>query len=325
MRSSSHPPVVERCRPLLGTYVAARVGGLPADAAHAAIDAAFQEVALVHSRMSFHEPGSDVSRLNREAYDTPVAVHPRTANVLRWACELAEASGGAFDVTVAAELVAWGVLPRPDSGRAPDPRASWRDIELGADGRVRFHRRLWIDLSGIAKGYAVDLAVERLRGRGAAQACVNAGGDLRVAGQGGERVLLRPDMPRARRRAAMIELENGSLASSSGRLLRRHVDGRPRRAVGADSFVSVVAERCVVADALTKAVLALGERSRPLLCRYGATAHVQSGGRAWRSFGAAYAASGRTGPAAPANAPGLSSRARKRRLSTGPGSHSPVV
>src|SRR5258708_8024361 len=162
--------------------------------------------------MSFQAPGSDVSRLNHAAQDGPVAVHPRTSDVLRWACALAAAADGGFDGAVGAELVAWGPLPRPEGERAPDPRTSWRDIEVGADGRVRFHRRLWIDLSGIAKGYAVDLAVERLLGRGAAQACVNAGGDLRVAGRGGGHVLLRTDSPRAPAPPAMIGPSHGSPA-----------------------------------------------------------------------------------------------------------------
>jgi thiamine biosynthesis lipoprotein len=262
--------------------------------AHLAIDAAFRDVALIHDRMSFHQAGSDVSRLNREALHRPVAVHPHTLEVLRWSRRLAEGSRGCFDITVAAELVDWGLLPPPDSPRRPDPEGSWRDIELLADGTIHFGRPVWIDLGGIAKGYAVDRAVERLRARGVTQCCVNAGGDLRVLGPEAERVRLRLE-PRANERLPVIEVENGSVASSGGHLARRrdldgfcgpHVHGERRQPVGTHSFACVVADRCVVADALTKVVLAQGVRSAGLLRRYGAIAHLHSARHGWRTFGA---------------------------------------
>src|SRR6185503_19443519 len=129
--SSSSSADVRRCRPLLGTFVEVAATHASTRQAHRAVDAAFDEVALVHRRMSFNDPDSDVSRLNRGA---------RT---------IAEASGGCFDVTVAAELVRRGILPRPWSPHEPCRDGSWRDVELLDDGRVRFHRPLWIDLGGI--------------------------------------------------------------------------------------------------------------------------------------------------------------------------------
>jgi FAD:protein FMN transferase len=258
------------------------------------VDAAFDEVALVHRRMSFHDPDSDVSRLNREALDHAVAVHPATVEVLRWARTIAEGSDGCFDVTVAAELVRWGILPRPRSPREPCRDGSWRDVELLDDGRVRFHRPLWIDLGGIAKGYAVDRATERLGALGATQACVNAGGDLRVMGATTERVRLRPaaapDRP-----AAIVELASGSLASSGGvgepRDLERfpglHAHGSHRRPTGSRTFACVMADRCLIADALTKVVLGTRSRGAALLRQYGATAHLYTTRSGWRTVGAA--------------------------------------
>jgi thiamine biosynthesis lipoprotein len=261
--------------------------------AHRAIDAAFRDVALIHDRMSFQEARSDVSRLNWDALHRPIAVHPHTLEVLQWSLRFAEGSHGCFDITVAAELVNWGLLPPPDSRYRPDPQGSWRDIELLADGTVRFHRPVWIDLSGIAKGYAVDRAIGRLRACGVVQCCVNAGGDLRVLGPEAERVRLRPESP-GNQGMPVLEIENGSVASSSGHLNRHrhphgfrgpHVDGAKRRPVGTHSFACVVADRCVVADALTKVALAQGLRSDGLLRHYGATAHLHSARHGWRTFG----------------------------------------
>lgn len=291
MRSCSHPLRVERARPLLGTRVAIRVAGLPDDQAHRAIDAAFREIELIHARMSFHEPGSDVARLNREAFRGAVVVDPRTREVLDWSRRIAEISRGSFDITVAAQLVAWGVLPRPEHAPAPDPAGSWRDVELLPDGTVRFRRPVWIDLGGIAKGYAVDRAIECLRRWGASQCCVNAGGDLRVRGPRPEWIAL-DWAPPADPVRALLELENGSVASSAALPDRGrhdvprgpHVDGWRRRPVGPRRFVSVVARECVVADALTKVVLARGARSADVLRHHGARAHLYRPGRGWCTF-----------------------------------------
>jgi thiamine biosynthesis lipoprotein len=275
---------------MLGTLVAVRVCELPEPEAHRAINAAFAEIAATEQTMSFHHPDSDVSRLNRAAYREPVQVNPHTLLVLRLAQYFAEATHGIFDITTAAQLVAWGLLPRPDSPSSPDPRASWRDVLFGPNREVSFARPLWIDLGGIAKGYAVDRAVVCLGRHGVRHCCVNAGGDLRVVGIGLQRVGLRTgEAPAAF--AGAVDLENGSLASS-GRCTAdagpaSHVDGVTRRAAGTGAFACVVAESCAVADALTKPVLSLGPRCAEVLRRFGATAHMLDAGGTWRHFGAA--------------------------------------
>jgi thiamine biosynthesis lipoprotein len=293
--TSSSSADVRRCRPLLGTFVEIAATHASTRQAHRAVDAAFDEVSLVHRRMSFHDPESDVSRLNREALDQAVAVHPATFEVLRWAGTIAEGSDGCFDVTAAAELVRRGILPRPWSPHEPCRDGSWRDVELLDDSRVRFHRPVWIDLGGIAKGYAVDRATERLGALGATQACVNAGGDLRVMGSATERVRLRPtaasDAP-----AAVVEVANGSLASSGCGVREPHdlesfpglhVHGAHQRSTGSRTFACVMADRCVIADALTKVVLGTRSRGAALLRRYRATAHLYTARSGWRTIGAA--------------------------------------
>jgi FAD:protein FMN transferase len=294
MRSSSSADV-RRCRPLLGTFVEIAARHASADDAHRAADAAFDEVALVHRRMSFHDPDSDVSRLNREALDRAVAVHPATVAVLRWARLIAESSDGCFEVTVAAELVRRGMLPRPRSAHQPSAEGSWRDIELLDGDRVRFHRPIWIDLGGIAKGYAVDRAIERLGALGVTQACVNAGGDLRAMGPATEPVRLRPTA--APGQTAAVEIANRSLASSGGvgerndpeRFPGLHVHGAHRRRMGSGTFACVIAERCVIADALTKVVLGTRNHAAAILRQYGATAHVYTARRGWHTLGEAAA------------------------------------
>jgi thiamine biosynthesis lipoprotein len=243
-------------------------------------------MADIHRLMSFHEPDSDVSRVNSASAGEEIAVDPRTFAVLTEAAGMAAESDGIFDITVAAELVALGLLPRPHCPDDPDPKASWRDIELTAPDMVRLRRPLWIDLGGIAKGYAVDRAVAAMNLPSEIQCSVNAGGDLRVSGPAAERILLRASTKGG---VPVVELENASLASSEAVESARgpHLDGVSRRGISARRFVSVVAEDCIVADALTKIVLVKGRGAGEILARHGATAYLNEGKANWETIGAA--------------------------------------
>jgi thiamine biosynthesis lipoprotein len=271
-----------RARPLLGTLVEIRVDGVAESRALAAIGAAFGEIADVHRLMSFHADGSDIARINRDAAKEAVAVDARTLEVIALALEFARTSGGRFDPTIAAELVAWNLLPRPRDAPAPEAGADWRDIGVLPNGSIRSAKPVWIDLGGIAKGYAVDRAIERLESLGITEACVNAGGDLRRIGCGSEAVHIRSPLPPHRPVRALM-LGQGSVASSGGyfecrrhlgRLVGPHVDGVTRMSLPVNTSVSVVAERCVVADALTKIVMSDVDAARPLLDAWNAEACV---------------------------------------------------
>lgn len=283
-----------RARPLLGTRVDIRVEIADADAANAAIDKGFAAIAEVHRLMSFHEPTSDVSRLNREAAGTTVSVDAHTFNVLRSAQEFSEGSDGLFDITTAGRLVTWGFLPEPAHAPVPTAQASWRDIILEDENRVRFARPLWIDLGGIAKGYAIDQAIAAMALPPDIHALVNAGGDLRVAGPRTEPVQLRSAIEMDE--VPVVEIEDGALACSSGRENLRphgegavgpHVHGQTGRSVGADSFVAVAALDCLTADALTKVVLAAGSEAEAILGHFGAIAYLYEAGAGWITVGAA--------------------------------------
>jgi len=277
--------IVRRARPLLGTLVEIRVEGMPETIALRAINAAFAEIAQIHCLMSFHEGGSDLARVHRARAGTSVRVDARTREVLACALRVAEASGGVFDPTVAFEQVARGNLPRPESPFDPDPKASWRDIELSGDA-VILRKPLWIDLGGIAKGYAVDRATEVLVDAGATQVCVNAGGDLRIAGARAETVHVRDAHGRVE---AVVELADAALASSSSATTgaAAHLHGVNRRALGGGITVSVAALDCMLADALTKTVLACGRACSGLFEEFGADACVHDARSGWRMLGEA--------------------------------------
>ncbi len=274
---------LRRARPLLGTLVEITAHGEREAELNHAVNSAFAAVARVHKLMSFHEPSSDVGRVNRLAHRVAVRVHPWTWKVLEAAQQLSHSTAGAFDVTIGGELVHLGYLPFSAPIRL-DPRACWRDVRLLPGSRVRFARCLLIDLGGIAKGFAVDRAVDCLQARGACAGLVNAGGDLRAFGSVAWRVHVRhPADPG--RLIPFADLATGALATSAGYFSRRVergeavtpvIDGVRRTATNATFSATVNASNCMLADALTKLVLLRGPRARGLVRRLGGHAFILS-------------------------------------------------
>ena len=290
MTSSCPSNKVERARPILGTTVSIRVQGMDERQAHAAADKAFAEIGRVHALMSFHEPSSDLSRMHGAPLGEWVTLDAMTLEVLGEASRLAETSAGVFDVTVGGALVRAGLLPSPRHGSAPDPSAYWMDIEL-SETQARLSRPLWLDLGGIAKGYAVDRAVEVLRQHGVTQGVVNAGGDLRFIGDGPHRVAIDTGQMQGSDIAA-LEVGEMAVATSSTRIhgvgtAIPHRDGLRRAPVDTGLVATVVARQCMHADALTKIVLALGEQSEAIMRHYDAEAYLQKATGEWICIGQA--------------------------------------
>lgn len=269
---------VRRAQPWLGTLVAIEAAGLPPMQLSRAIDRAFRAVARVHALMSFHEPDSELSQLNRQARAHPVPVSGHLRHVLRAACRLSALTDGCFDVTIAPTLVRWGYLPGLEG--SPNATGNWRDIVFCSDGAVRFVRPLLVDLGGIAKGYAVDLAIAALRRAGVPQACVNAGGDLRFYGHEPRRIGVRDPVDPAQLRLLPPLLQGAVATSCVADTRRRHgqtwrsplVDPHTGRAVTDAGSVTVLARCCLHADALTKPVAIDAAAATPLLRRLRAQA-----------------------------------------------------
>jgi thiamine biosynthesis lipoprotein len=244
---------LRRCRPLLGTYVEVHIS---ADADDDCLldlcEAAYGRIARVQSLMSYHEPESELSRINRTAHLEPVPISAETHEVLAFALRLCAASGGCFDPTVAPGLVRRGLLP--DQGGDAECAHGWQVIELGVD-RVAFSRPLRLDLGGIAKGYAVDQALAVIGNRH--DAVVNAGGDLAMTRWQGRDVGIRTPGSDGRE-TLTFSMENRCLATSAAYYHENgHAILRPDSLAPLECMdsASVFAPSCMVADALTKVAL----------------------------------------------------------------------
>lgn len=250
---------VARLRPALGTLVAIEARARDTDSAIQAVAAGFEAIRGIEARLHPARPGSDLARLNRASAGQRLPVHASTVAMLELCRQLHVLSGGCFEPALPGRgsVMHW----LPTGHRA-----------------VLVQRRAWVDLGGIAKGYAVDLAVAALRRTGATAGLVNAGGDLRAFGSGGWPVLLRigATAPQA------MELRNCALAASDPAFANRPGEhhgyypgvrgsrGGRHRSPGA---VAVIAPAAALADALTKIVMFVAPaRSARILGRCGARA-----------------------------------------------------
>lgn len=270
--------MMRRARPLLGTLVDIQAtGGETATA----MEAAFSVIEKIHKLMSFHEPESDVSRINRTGISIAIAISPRTYEVLRFCQQMSALSDGAFDVTVAGKLVEAGFLQKHAQLEPADAGASYRDLILLPSSRVLLKKRTWIDLGGIAKGYAVDSAIAALRSHGVESAVVNAGGDLRFFGKTQSIDIRDPDCPAAF--LSIGRMQDCAVATSAGYFSKMRVpdsesdplvDPKVQSCVRWEQSVSVIAPSCMVADALTKVVRLLPQGAKPIMDMFDARAIV---------------------------------------------------
>jgi len=254
MRSCAAPEAwVTRAQPWLGTLV--EIALPPADATEPRFAAGFAAIAHVHRKMSPQEASSDLASIAGDAHVRPVRIDPDTYAVLELARALWQESGGLFDVTVA-------------------PAGRMAALHLEGACRVGTDEPLALDLGGIAKGYAVDRAVDALKAAGALSGRVNAGGDLRAFGTKDWTPVHVRHPADPSRVVALFEMGDAAVATSADYFRDDPdvlFDPRSGRARAYGGSITVVAPTCAQADALVK-VIALDEARTPLLERHGAQA-----------------------------------------------------
>lgn len=181
----------------------------------------------INDAMSTYLPRSELSRFNDAAVGEWVSVSPITYEVIDMALSIAETTGGAFDPTVGPLVDLWGFGPKPKADQRPGEeviaeareQVGWQAIELGDDGhQVRKSEPRELDLSGIAKGYAVDQVAEMIEAEGYTDYLVEVGGELRFSGtKPGDRAWrVAIETPDSGERSAyrILEVEQGAMATS---------------------------------------------------------------------------------------------------------------
>lgn len=236
----------------------------------------------VNRRMSTWLPDSEVSRFNDSP---PRRWFPISADIVKL-IELAATwhnwSGGAYDLTVGPLIDLWG-FGADDMARIPVPAEITEAMRMVGQGKLKTRLnppalyksvQLRINLSSVAKGYAVDLVVEALQERGIKNYLVEIGGDMRLLGHNASgqpwRVgIERPERSGSGGAMAFVALSQGAVATSGdyrnfvvedGRYYSHVIDARTGYPVQSRlAAVTVFEEQAAQADGLVTMLQLMGE------------------------------------------------------------------
>ena len=268
----------------MGTYYAVKVAVADELASErlsglqAAIEAELDDV---DAKMSTWIPDSELSRFNRHRETTPFAVSPATFEVVAAAGEIWKLSGGAYDVTAGPLIDAWGFGSEGEVDDLGEAQIADLLAQIGFDrltldaassSLTKALPGLSINLSSIAKGYAVDRVSEALNAAGLADVWVEVGGEVRALGRNAEDRAWRLGIERPAETPGTLQrivpLDGVAVATSGDYRNYRERNGvRFSHIIDPRSgwpirhrlaSVSVVHSRCMTADAWATALLVLG-------------------------------------------------------------------
>lgn len=250
----------------------------------AAGEEALAEIERLDRQLSRFNPASDVSWINARAAYEPVKVEPRLFWLLRRAAEINKATEGAFDITVSPFIRIWDIT---GAGRVPSLGELMQTCAIVGMNHVRLDESAFtvsldapgveIDLGAIGKGYAVDCAVEILRGAGIVSALIH-GGTSTVYALGnppdndGWNIAIGRDEGTTQRLVFTLRDSSLSVSDPYGRFFEHDeqryghiIDPRTGEPVQCATKAVVVGPSATETDALSTALLLLGESWLPEL------------------------------------------------------------
>lgn len=269
----------------MGTVVEITVAHRSEFKAREAIQEAFQEIERIERLCGGHDPESALSMLNDKGFTNRIEVGAEIFGLIKNSMSVSQDSGGAFDITVGPITNLWdfdhgGKVPDKAELRRNAGKVGYKNLILGENSsKVGFRRKeMAIDLGGIAKGFAIDKAIEKLEEKGITSAIVDAGGDIKVIGTrpGKDHWRIGVQHPRdAGRLLLSLDLSDVAIVTSGdyarffmlGNIRYHHIldpaSGEPAR--GCQS-VTVTAPTAQEADACATAAFVLGpEKGIPFL------------------------------------------------------------
>lgn len=259
---------VSRAREIMGTFATLTAIAPDKATATAAVEAGYARLEDVNRLMSDYAADSEIGRLNRLPAGESLPVSPDTFECLQRALEVGRVSGGAFDVTCRLLVALWKSAAREN--RLPNEEELARvrsligtdkiilDAKAGTAARSMYG--VQVDLGGIAKGYALDLAAEAMLKAGAAGVLVDVGGDVRAIGTNAADKPWRIGVKHPFQQGiyVVLELSNRAVATSGvqqrfyeidGKRYSHIIDPRTGRPAEQSPSVTVIAADGLTADA----------------------------------------------------------------------------
>jgi thiamine biosynthesis lipoprotein len=280
-------------RVVMGTFARVVAVAANSDKAHSSIQAAFAEIEKVDELMSDYKSDSEVSKVNRDAFKHAVEVSESTYHVLQRSVEFSKLTGGAFDITVGPLVDLYrsaeneGAAPSKGQIAQAKMKVGFEKLQLDGENRtVKFAvEGMRLDLGGIAKGYAIDRAVEAMRKCGASGGMVDIGGDIRCFGtppKGRDHWLIGVQDPNVAdddidigQLLSTLKLTNAAVATSGdyrrfvlidGKKYSHIIDTNKGSSASELASVTIISKDAISADALATAVSVIGpERGLALI------------------------------------------------------------
>lgn len=272
-------------RLVMGTFARVVVVAPDRKTAKRSIEAAFAQINKVDELMSDYKSDSEISQVNKDAFKQAVKVSNPTFEVLQKAVQFSKLSAGAFDVTVGPLVQLWraateaNFVPTETELKQARSKVGYEKLILDSNEMtVRFAAEgMMLDLGGIAKGYAIDKAVEAMQKAGALGAMVDIGGDIRCFGKpskGKSHWLIGVQDPTKAREGLdpgtsllVLQLKDAAIATSGnyrrftlieGKKYSHIIDRKKAAGTAGLSSVTIIAGNALDADALATAVTVLG-------------------------------------------------------------------
>lgn len=259
----------------MGTNIAIELYHPNTEVRENAIQAVIAEMERVNQTMSTYIDSSDISTINRLAYEHSVPLTQEMFDLLTLSAQISKLSNGAFDITYASVGYLYRyrqkIKPTNDEISTLLEAVNYELVALDeASSSVRFlHKDVKIDLGGIAKGYAVDNAIGILAQMGIQHALVTAGGDTRLLGDRlGKPWIVGIRDPRSKnKQAVVIPLAQSAMSTSGdyeryfeqdGKRFHHILSPKTGKSTYEVQSVSIIGPQSVYNDALSTAVFVMG-------------------------------------------------------------------
>jgi len=240
-----------------------------------AVDSVMAEMRRIDALMSPYKRQSELVSINQHAAIRPLVINPELYLVIAKSLEISALTNGAFDISFASVGFLYdyrhGVKPTAEQASKQLGAINYQNIKLdSAQQTIYFSNpNVKIDLGGIAKGYAVDNAIELLKQQGIEHALVTAGGDTKLLGDrlGRPWVVGIQDPRNKDKQAVMLPLEDEALSTSGDYERYFEQDGvryhhiiNPKTGFSAPGVqsVSITGPESMMTDALSTSVFVLG-------------------------------------------------------------------
>jgi thiamine biosynthesis lipoprotein len=260
------------------TTVSVTVTARNSEEAEKNIEIAFNEIRELERLLSFWTNDSEIAAINQSAGGSPVKISKATFQVIEKAIEISDITGGAFDATIGPVIRQWDFKKQklPDDAALKDAlgKVNYKAMVLDQANSTAYlsDREMSFDTGGIAKGFAADKVIEKLKALNVSAALVSVAGDIRGYGEKPDgtkwRVGIRdPRSDDEEMFIASVEL-NDEAISTSGDYERYFIRNKkryhhildPKTGYPAEGTMSVtvVADTATYADGLSTGVFVLG-------------------------------------------------------------------